>query len=144
MKVMMISNIYKGSTSHNFKKKEIMINILYSTLLLFMDSSKWIPSTSISKHSLMSLIHELRIKHCYVLMHNFIVLYTKLAHSHQYYIFTKTITPITYHISIIPLYMYGGGMKNNYHLHRIEWKVGFRKSCCIKVALVVQCNTQTF
>jgi hypothetical protein len=84
-------------------------NILYSILSLFMDSSKWIPSTSISKHSLMYLIHESRIKHYHVLMHKFIILYTKPTHSHQYYVFTKTITPTTYHISIIPLYMYGGG-----------------------------------
>lgn len=74
-----------------------------------MDSSKWIHGTSISKHSSMLLIHESRIKHCHVLMHKFAILYTKPTCSHQYYVFTKTITPITYHISIIPLYMYGGG-----------------------------------
>ncbi len=74
-----------------------------------MDSSKWTLDTSISKHSLMSLIHESRIKHCHVLMHIFTNFYTKPTHSHQYYVFTKTITPITYHISIIMLYMYGGG-----------------------------------
>jgi hypothetical protein len=42
-------------------------------------------------------------------MHKFAILYTKPTHSHQYYVFTKNITPSTYHISIIPLYMYGEG-----------------------------------
>jgi hypothetical protein len=86
-----------------------MINIFYSTLSLFMDSSKWLHGTSISNHSSMSLMHESRIKHCHVLMHKFAILYTKPTHSHQYYVFTKNITPRTYHISIIPLYMYGEG-----------------------------------